>query len=449
MAKSRVFRPLYIIPILVVALIGVLWWVNHQQEVPGGNSMQRYSKSGGGGGHHGFMMNGPMPVVAVPATKGDINLYFNGLGTVTPITTVTVRTQVSGQLVKVNYIEGQEVKKGFILAEIDPRPYQNSLATAKGQLMQAQAQLKEAQLNLQRYKDLASQDSIAQQQVDTQAALVTQDEGIVNVDQAAIDSANLNLTYCKITAPVDGRVGLRLVDAGNYVTPGDSTGIVVLTQQKPITVIFSLPEDNIPEVAQRLHDGATIPVDAYDRTVTKKLASGKLATFDNEVDPSTGTFKLKAIFDNNDETLFPSQFVNARMLLDVLHGVTVISTSAIERGEQGTFVYVVTKPDNTVTAKTISLGATEGEKVQVTKGINDGDLVVIDGADKLKEGMEVTVQTPEQAIPSTGVPADADQRSKYGKGGKGGKGKYGGKGKGKRPDGSAAPSSSAPSAASS
>lgn len=299
------------------------------------------------------------------------------------------------------------VNKGDLLAVIDPRPYQVALEQASGQLQQAQAQLKEAQVDLGRYETLAQQDSIAKQQVDSQRALVSQYQGLVVTDQAAIDSAKLNLTYCHIVAPVTGRVGLRLIDSGNYVTPGDSSGLVVLTEVKPMSVLFTLPEDNVPEVAARIHSGATLTVDAYDRSLTKKLATGTLGTVDNQVDTTTGTFKLRAIFANEDESLFPQQFVNIKMLLDVARGATIISTSAIERGQQGTFVYLV-KPDDTVTATPVTLGPVDGERVAVLSGLAVGALVVVDGADKLKEGMQVVVQHQDgTAAPATGAGATA------------------------------------------
>jgi multidrug efflux system membrane fusion protein len=375
-----------LVAVLAVGGLVATWWVNHT----GANADQQEA----GGGRRRFReMSGPLPVVVQPAVKGDINLYLDGLGTVTPLATVTVRTQVSGQLVKIAFDEGQWVKQGDLLAIVDPRPYQVALEQAQGQLEQAQAQLKEAQADLARYQTLASQDSIAKQQVDAQAALVSQDQGLVQTDQAAIDSAKLNLTYCHVTAPVSGRVGLRQVDIGNYVTPGDSNGLVVLTEIKPITVIFTLPEDNMDQVAARLHSGATLPVDAYDRTESRRIATGSLTAIDNEVDPTTGTFKLRATFANDDESLFPSEFVNARMLLDVDRGAVVIPTSGVERGEQGTYVYLV-QPDSTVTARTVTLGPTEGERVAVISGLSVGDRVVVDGADRLKEGMDVIVQAP-------------------------------------------------------
>ena len=347
---------------------------------------------GARGGRAGFGMTGPLPVVVAPARKADINIVMSGLGTVTPLATVTVLTQISGQLTEVKFTEGQMVNKGDLLAVIDPRPYQVALEQAQGQLIQAQAQYKEAQIDLDRYVTLSSQDSISKQQVDAQRALVLQYEGVVKQDQGIVDSAQLNLVYCHITAPVSGRVGLRLVDQGNYVTPtSPAGGLVLLTQMKPITVIFTLPEDNIPQVLKQARSGAKIKVDAYNRDSTVKLATGILSTVDNTVDPTTGTFTLRATFPNDDESLFPNQFVNALMLLDVVHDATVIPTSAIERGQQGSFVYVVGS-DSTVSAKTVTLGTAEGERVAVLSGISVGDKVVVDGADRLKDGMTVVAQ---------------------------------------------------------
>jgi len=384
-ARRRRFRPLYLVLAIVVVGLLVIWKMNHART--------GFPKGPGGGRHAYAMGGGAMPVVVQPASQGNLPLFLNGLGTVTPLAMVTLRTQISGVLIQVAFKEGQMVKQGDLLAVIDPRPYQVALEQAQGQLLQAQSQLAQAKSDLIRYQTLAKQDSIALQQVDTQNSLVSQYEGLVKTDQAAIDSANLNLTYCHITAPVDGRVGLRMVDAGNYVTPGDANGLVVLTEIKPITVIFTLPEDNIPAVAERLRAGATLRVTAFDRAQTKRLATGVLSTIDNQVDPSTGTFRLRAQFANDDEGLFPNQFVNIRMLLDVERDAILIPTSGIERGQQGTYVYVV-KPDKTVTARPITLGPTEGEKAVVTAGLALGENIVVDGADKLKEGMEVTIQTP-------------------------------------------------------
>jgi multidrug efflux system membrane fusion protein len=382
---------------VVVAVIGGIYWKTHT----GVDATQRTGGGGGRGGGRFGMMNGPLPVVAKAAEKADLNVFLNGLGAVTPLATVTIRTQISGQLTEIHFNEGQMVAKGDLLALIDPRPYQVALEQAQGQLQQAQAQLKEAQVDLARYEKLAEQDSIAGQQVDTQRALVSQYEGLVQVDKSAIDSATLNLTYCHVTAPISGRVGLRQVDAGNYVTPGDANGLVVLTQLTPIAVIFTLPEDNIPAVAARVRSGAQIAIDAFDRTQTRKIASGTLSTIDNEVDPTTGTFKLRAIFPNDKEQLFPNQFVNIRMLLTVDQGETVIPTSAIERGQQGAFVYVV-QPDNTVTSRPVTLGTTEGERVAVLTGLAVGERVVVDGADKLKEGMQVIVQSSDSGSAPAG-----------------------------------------------
>src|ERR1035438_2779943 len=298
---------------------------------------------GGGrpGGRGGFGMSGPLPVVVSPAESGSINIILKGLGTVAPLATISMRTQISGYLSEVKFTEGQWVNKGDELAVIDPRPYEAALEQAQGQLLQAQAQYKEAQIDLDRYVTLSAQDSISKQQVDAQRALLAQYEGLTKTYQGSVDNAQLNLTYCHVTAPVSGRVGLRQVDQGNYVTAGDATGLVILTQVKPITVLFTLPEDNIPAVVKQQRAGSEIPVDAWNRDSTVKLAKGHLSTIDNTVDPTTGTFKLRAVFKNDDEALFPNQFVNVSMLLDVERGATVIPTSAIERGQQGSFVYVV------------------------------------------------------------------------------------------------------------
>jgi multidrug efflux system membrane fusion protein len=391
--------------ILLLAGIGAMLVHRHQ-------TAQRTGAGFGGGGpgggrfagRGGFGMSGPLPVVVNAVRKGDINIILKGLGTVTPLATVTLRTQISGYLSEVRFTEGQMVNKGDVLAEIDPRPYEVALEQAQGQLLQAQAQYKEAQIDLDRYVTLSAQDSISKQQVDAQRALVTQYEGLTKTYQGTVDSAKLNLTYCHVTAPVSGRVGLRLVDPGNYVTPGDANGIVLLTQVKPITVIFTLPEDNIPSVVKQVRAGAKIRVDAYNRDDTVKLASGTLSTIDNTVDPTTGTFKLRAIFANDDDALFPNQFVNAAMLLDVERGATVVPTSAIERGQAGSFVYVV-GDDNKVSAKTVTLGPTEGERVAVLTGVSVGEKVVVDGADRLKDGMEVAAQFP--TSPDSNAPAKA------------------------------------------
>jgi len=392
-AEKRRSRRIVLFSLLALLVLGTGSLLYYRSKTPKSTGFQGM---GGGRRGGGFGMGGPLPVVVNIARKGDINIILNGLGTVTPLATVTVTTQISGYLTQVNFTEGQLVNKGDVLAVIDPRPYAAALEQAQGQLLQAQAQFKEAQIDLDRYVTLSGQDSISKQQVDAQRALATQYEGMVKQDQGIVDSAQLNLTYCHITAPLTGRVGLRLVDQGNYVTPNSAGGLVLLTQVKPITVIFTLPEDNIPQVVKQVRTpGSSVSVDAFNRDNTVKLASGTLATIDNTVDPTTGTFKLRAAFPNDDEVLFPNQFVNISMLIDVQHGATVVSTSAIERGQQGSFVYVV-GTDNKVSAKPVTLGATEGERVAVLTGLSPGDKVVVDGADRLKEGMEVDPQLPSQ-----------------------------------------------------
>jgi multidrug efflux system membrane fusion protein len=392
--KKKKGRLAVIFTLLGLVLLGAAAVVYHRHKMAQTPGMRPGGLAGGGRrGGGGFGMNGPLPVVVNLARKSDLNIVLDGLGTVTPLATVTVRTQINGELTSVNFTEGQLVNQGDLLAIIDPRPYQVQLEQAQGELLQAQAQYKEAQIDLDRYVKLSAQDSISKQQVDAQQALVTQYEGMVKTNQAAVDSAQLNLTYCHITAPFAGRIGLRLVDQGNYVTPGDSTGLAILTEVRPISVIFTLPEDNIPDVLKQVRSGAKIRVDAYNRDSTAKLATGSVATLDNTVDPTTGTFKLRAVFPNDDDALFPNQFVNVKMLLDVQHGDTVIPTSAIERGQQGSFVYVV-GADNKVAAKVVTLGAVDGERQAVLSGVSPGDKVVVDGADRLKDGLEVVPSFP-------------------------------------------------------
>ena len=338
---------------------------------------------------------GAVPVVAVPAVKGDIGVYFPGLGIVTPIHTVSVRSQIAGYLMQVLYKEGQLVNKGDPLAEIDPRPYQVMLENAEAGLARDQATLDNAKVDLQRYQTLVPLRAVPEQQLATQTSLVKSTEGVVKADQAQIDTAQLDLVYCHITAPITGRVGLRLVDPGNYVTPTDATGLVVITQIEPISVIFPLPEDQLPVVMERERAGARLQVEAYDRANTKKMATGWLDTVDNQIDPTTGTVKLRANFDNRDGALFPNQFVNAKLLVQEKRGVTLIPTAAVQRNSQRTYVFLV-KPDSTATIQTITIGTSEGDESEVTSGLKPGDEVVMTGVDRLQEGTKVRLQKTKQ-----------------------------------------------------
>jgi multidrug efflux system membrane fusion protein len=337
-----------------------------------------------------------VPVGAATAETGDIDIILDELGTVTSLATVTIRSQISGYLTQVAFTEGQIVKQGDLLAQIDSRPYELALSQAEGQLARDQALLADARLDLARFQMLAKTNAVPKQQLDTQDALVKQDEGIVKSDQAIIGTAKLNIAYCHIVAPVSGRVGLRLVDQGNYVTPTDANGIVVITQLQPITVVFTVPEDNVPQILKRLHANAKLPATAYDRSGNTKLATGSLLTLDNQIDVTTGTLKLKAQFANDDESLFPNQFVNIRLLVDVLHDTTVVPTSAVQRGAPGTFVYLI-KPDLTVTAQPVTLGPANGDRVSVKSGLAPGDRVVVDGADRLRDGAKVDLHNSASA----------------------------------------------------
>jgi multidrug efflux system membrane fusion protein len=366
-------------------------------------------------------------VVTAQARTGDMPITLIGLGTVTPLATVTVQSQISGQIMKIAFKEGQTVKEGDALIQIDPRPYQVALEQAEGALARDRALLANARVDLDRYQTLFAQDSIAEQQLATQKSLVAQDEGNVRTDQGQIDAAKLNLTYCHIVSPITGRVGLQQVNVGNYVTPAEPNGLVVVTQLKPITVLFTLPEDDIPPLMKQMHAGVTLPVTAWDRTNTTQLATGALQSIDSQIDTTTGTIRLKAIFPNADESLFPQQFVNVVLLLDTLKGATLIPQAGVQRGAPGTYVYVVNAADQTVAVRKVTLGAGDAVNISITQGLAVGESVVVDGADKLKDGAKVLLR---QAGGGTGGAAGGNGSSAAGGGQKAGQHQSQGQGQG-------------------
>jgi multidrug efflux system membrane fusion protein len=385
--------------LLLPALIAVAVYYYRTSEAKssgaGSPSVSTKKKGGKGGGE------GAIPVVGTRARKGNIGVYINGLGGVTPIYTVTLKSRVDGELMSVNFREGDTVHKGDLLMEIDPRPYQVQLTQAEGQMARDQATLENARTDLTRYEGLLKLNAIPEQQVATQRSTVKQSEATVKSDEGQVASANLNLTYSHIISPITGRLGLRLVDPGNIVHASDPNGLVVITQMDPISVLFTISEDQLPTVLQKMRAGQTLTVDAFDREMKHKIAGGTLTTVDNEIDPTTGTVRLRATFANGDGALFPSQFVNARLLVQEKRGVVLVASAGIQRTSNTIFVYLV-KPDSTVTVRNVATGTTEGEDVEVTSGLNPGDVVVMTGADKLQNGSKVRVELPGEGEKQTG-----------------------------------------------
>lgn len=385
--KSSWGRWVWLVLLAAAAYAGYRFWPQLKPMFTSSTPAQPAAGRGRGRGGRG----GITQVIAVRAQKGTIRVYFTGLGAVTPIYTVTVKSRVDGQLMEVHFKEGQLVRQGDPLLEIDPRPYQVQLEQAEGQLARDQALLKNAHLDLDRYQVLYKQDAIPQQQLATQQALVTQYDGTIKTDVAQVDTAKLSLVYCHITSPITGRVGLRLVDPGNIVHATDTSGLVVITQLDPISVIFTVAEDQLPPVQEKLHSGHTLPVEAWDRENQNKLAEGTLDTIDNQIDPSTGTLRLRATFANPTNKLFPSQFVNARLLVDEKHGVTVLSNAGVQRNAAGAYVWLV-QPNQRVTVRPVTVGATEGDQTEIVSGLEPGDAVVTVGVDRLEDNGQVNVQ---------------------------------------------------------
>ena len=409
-------KPAAIVAAVALAVLAGWYFFGRSDGAAKGDGKQAASADGkaakgaGRGGRFGGDPNRAQPVAAATARTADINVVQTALGTATALRTVTVKPRVDGQLQSVSFSEGQLVKQGDTLAQIDPVPLQVALAQAEGTLARDAAQLNNARLDLERYRTLLTQDSIAQQQVDQQAALVRQLEGTIKIGQAQVDNARLQLSYTRISAPIGGRLGLRLVDAGNMVRSSDATGIAVITQVDPISVLFTIPQDTLPRVLARLAAGEKPPVEAWDREQKEILARGTLITTDNQIDVATGTVRLKAQFPNPEGKLFPNQFVNVRMVVDVHRNVVVVPTAAVQRGAQGTVVYAV-KDDSTVALKPITVGATEGQVTEVLTGLAAGERVIVDGVDRIREGAKVEVTEPGGGAPKGGAGKRGDGKA--------------------------------------
>jgi multidrug efflux system membrane fusion protein len=417
---------LLILVVLILGGSGAWWWVHRQSSVVDTDSTTTASEraampaGAAGVGRRFGGGNRVQPVSIMAAQRKDIRVILSAIGNITALNTATVRTHADGELKVIHFKEGQQVRAGAMLAEIDPRIYEIQLAQAQGQLARDVAQLRNAQLDMERYKDLLAKDSIAKQQVDTQDALVRQLAGTVQTDQAQVDNAKLQLSYTKMTAPISGRLGLKQVDLGNFLHATDATGLVSITQTQPVAVVFSVPEANLRQISSKLKAGQIMAVEAWDREQKSKLAVGKVSSTDNAIDLTTGTIKLKAEFPNTDNSLFPNQFVNIRLQVDALRDTLVVPATAVQRGAQGTYVYVV-KEDGSVTVRSVSLGTTEGDWISVQGDVAAGERVVTDGADRLREGakVEVIASSPRAAGAgaSTGTasgasaPAPANDRS--------------------------------------
>src|SRR5215472_303793 len=382
--QTPLWRRLLYILLAVAAVLLIVRWATS------GTSTTRSGRIGAGG---------PVPVGVASATRGDVRVTVDGLGAVTPLATVTLHPQVSGYLLRFDVTEGQMVKVGQLLAEIDPRPFQAALDQAKGQLARDSATLQNAKVDLGRYEALWKQNAISQQTLQTQVALVGTDAGTVQADKATVETAAINLGFTRIVAPVAGRVGLRQVDPGNLVVSGTSTAIIVVTQLQPISVLFSLPEDGINQVMQRINSGEKLNATAFDRSMSTKLADGSLSNVDNQVDASTGMVKMRAMFDNPNFALFPNQFVNIRLLLNTQHNQLFVPAAAIQHGAQGSYVYVIDK-DRNANMRTVTTGPTDGDKVAVASGLNAGEVVVVDGADRLKDGATVILPGQKGSLPA-------------------------------------------------